>query len=40
MRSPVTLWTNERTSGNDPIALWLHIQPLRRAVPECGTLRF
>lgn len=26
---------NERTSGNGQIALWLNIQRLRRAVPEC-----
>jgi hypothetical protein len=35
VRSPVAAWANERTSGNGPIALWLHIQRLRGAVPEC-----
>jgi hypothetical protein len=27
--------SNERTSGNGAIALWVHIQRLLRAVPEC-----
>ena len=26
---------NKRTSGNGAVALWLHVQRLGRAVPEC-----
>jgi hypothetical protein len=26
---------NERTSGNGAVALWFHVQRLRRPVPEC-----